>query len=461
MTGNKVIIFCILKNMDRYNTQLQIRVPPKNVGNRIISKLLFFTTALCVVAGAAVSAELTDLIQRQFEEAMEDRESGKIYDAIKIFENILATNPYLNRARLELAVAYHEASLYEKAIEQFQIVLDDPETPESVRLAILAYIGQLYSDELEPEGSHHFSQYAKAGLIYNSNINVVPGTGNIIVNGREFFLPSKEISSIGTDIVLSASHRYRRKKPLNISGTRTTFEWQSQASVSSNLYAETSDFNLNIVSADTGPGFISAGRWLGAIPFRFDYVNLGHSSLATALSVNPYISIDLGNNRSVLAESTLLTRSYADSINRPQDGNMVMAGAAYTTVLQSLNTGLEAGFRLRRRTAKDDQFAYDGITLYFSGYTTITELSTAYLKASYRDFDYKAPDTIIDDTNTTLIRNDDEITASIGYNLDIKDGFLGQWTLNSEIAYTENQSNIDAYDYDRLLLTLNLSRYFQ
>ena len=88
-------------------------------------------------------------------------------------------------------------------------------------------------------------------------------------------------------------------------------------------------------------------------------------------------------------------------------------------------------------------------------------MSSIYLKANYRKFDYEAPDTIIDDTNTTLVRNDDEITASIGYNLDIKDGFIGKWTVNTEIAYTENASNIDAYDYDRLLLSLNLSRYFQ
>ena len=151
---------------------------------KIIRKLVFYIAAICFVAAGSAMAEEADLVQQQFDEAMNNRESGKVYDAIKIFENILATNPYLNRARLELAVAYHEASLYEKAIEQFQIVLDDPETPESVRLAILAYIGQLYSDELEPEGSHKFSQYVKAGLIYNSNINVVPGVGNIIVNGR-------------------------------------------------------------------------------------------------------------------------------------------------------------------------------------------------------------------------------------------------------------------------------------
>jgi len=431
------------------------------VVNKKILNLGFLAAAMCLMVIGETLAEEDDPVQLQFEEAMDDREAGKIYDAIKLFENILATHPYLNRARLELAVAYHEASFYQKAMEQFQIVLDDPETPESVRLAVLAYLEQVSSDAVKPEASHHFSQYVKAGLIYNSNINVVPGIGNVIVNGREFFLPSEEISSVGSDIILSASHRYRRKKPLNVDGAKTSFEWQSQASLSSNLYTRTSDFDLNIVSADTGPAFISPGRWLGAIPFKVDYLNLGHSSLATALSFNPYISFDLGSYRSILIESSFLTREYADEINDPQNGNMVMAGAAYTSLLQTLNTGVEVGIRLRTRSADDDQFAYDGITLYFSGYTAVTELSSIYIKANYRKFDYKAPDTIIDDTNTTLIRNDDEITASIGYNRDINGGKFGNWAVNTEIAYTENISNIDAYDYDRLLLSLNLSRYFQ
>jgi len=146
--SNSVVICCILENMNMYNTQLENMMQPKNDMIRKILQLILFTSSMCIMAAGSVMADEDDLVQLQFDKAMDERESGKVYDAIKIFENILATNPYLNRARLELAVAYHEASYYEKAMEQFQIVLDDPETPESVRLAILAYIGQLYSDEL-------------------------------------------------------------------------------------------------------------------------------------------------------------------------------------------------------------------------------------------------------------------------------------------------------------------------
>ena len=448
--------------MEMYNTQLMKPLQRKiRTLNFLAITRLITGIACCGIAFNSMAADETDLAQQQFEEAMDDRESGKVFDAIQMFENILSTNPYLNRARLELAVAYHEASRYKDAIEQFQIVLDDPQTPESVRLSILAYLAQLKSDQAKPEGEHIVSYYAKAGLIYNTNVNVVPGVGTIIVNGKNFFLPSEEISSVGTDIVLSASHRYRRKKPLNVDGAKTSFEWQSQASVSSNLYTETSDFNLNIISADTGPAFISAGRWVGAVPLRIDQVYLGSSALATALSVNPYLTFDLGNYRSILLESTLLTRSYADSINEPQDGTFAMAGMAYTTLFTSLNTGTEIGIRYRDREADDDQFGFDGLTLYASGYTTLNELSNIYAKANYRTFDYKAPDTVIDNTNTTLIREDEELTLSVGYNCDFKDGALEKWTFNTELAYTDNSSNIDAYKYDRWLFTVNLSRYIQ
>jgi tetratricopeptide (TPR) repeat protein len=412
-----------------------------------------------ILPAAPVHADEPDTAQTLFDQAMADRESGKVFEAIKLFEDILQINPYLNRARLELAVAYHQASRYQDAIEQFKMVLDDPSTPETVRLAILAYLGQLKSDQAKPEGSHALSYYIKAGAIYNSNISTVPGAGNIIVNGINFLLPTDKIASVGSDIVLSASHRYRRKSPLNIDGTATRFEWQSQASVSSNLYEKTSDYNLNVVSASTGPAFISTGRWVASIPVRIDEIYLGTSRLGAAVSINPYIKFDLGKYRSILLESTLLSRTYSDEINAGQEGTLKMAGAAYTTLLESLNSGIEAGFRLRNRDADAEEFGYSGATVYISGFTTLSEFDSIYLKGNYRTFEYDAPDTIF--SGGTIVRDDKEASLSFGYNHDFKDGLMQKWTFNTEIGYTENASNIDAYDYNRAIATVNLSRYIQ
>ena len=48
---------------------------------------------LCLLFSVIALAEEFDPAQSLFEEAMDDREAGKIYDAIKLFENILATYP--------------------------------------------------------------------------------------------------------------------------------------------------------------------------------------------------------------------------------------------------------------------------------------------------------------------------------------------------------------------------------
>jgi tetratricopeptide (TPR) repeat protein len=446
--------------MGGYNTQLVYLMQPEQP-MRILPltiRLLLLLLASTMSAAPALADE-TDPAQTMFDEAMADRQTGKVFEAIKLFEDILKTNPYLNRARLELAVAYHQASRYQDALEQFKLVLDDPATPETVRLAILAYIGQLQSDQSRPEGSHNLSYYVKAGLIYNTNIGTVPGIGNIIVNGVNFLLPSDKIASVGTDIVLSASHSYRRKSPLNINGVATRFEWQSQVSVSSNLYEKTSDFNLNVISASTGPAFISTGHWLASVPVRLDEIYLGSSKLGAALSINPYITFDLGKYRSILLESSLLSRTYSDDVNAGQEGTLLMAGAGYTTLLKSLDSGLEAGFRLRNRDTDVQEFGYTGVTVYASGFTTLSEISSIYLKGNYRTFNYDAADTIFG--GGTIVRDDVEASLNVGFNRDFKDGTLQKWTFNAELGYTDNNSNIDAYDYNRVIVTANLSRYIQ
>jgi tetratricopeptide (TPR) repeat protein len=115
--------------------------------NYISINWLLLTLAILAVPAYADEPDTT---QALFDEAMADRESGKVFEAIKLFENVLQINPNLNRARLELAVAYYQATRYQDALEQFNKVLDDPSTPETVRLAILAYLGQLKSDQAKP-----------------------------------------------------------------------------------------------------------------------------------------------------------------------------------------------------------------------------------------------------------------------------------------------------------------------
>lgn len=428
--------------MQPYNMPTQLRI------------LVLYLALLSALIPHAY-AEPKDMAQILFDQAIEKRDSGKIYDAIELFESILNSRPQLNRARLELAVAYHRASQYEAALKEFTTVLDDPDTPEGVRLAILAYLGQLKSDQQAPESRHDFSHFIKAGLLHNSNINSTPGGGQF-----DFPLVSvitaDEISSVGSHINLTASHRYSKKSPLNIAGAATRFEWQSQVALDSTLYREISDFNINVVSLSTGPVFISPGRWSSLANIRIDYIQLGGKSLATFSSFNPVLTFDFGNYNGLTLEASLVSRSYDNAINTGRNGDEIIYGIGYNTLFSNLTTGLEVGFRISNNSVDLDEFSYDRFEIYLGTFTSLTENINIYLNANTLSFEYEGPE-----SSSGIIRDEAENRLSIGFNQDLQNSFLKGWTMNIEIAFTDSDSNVDIFDYDRTLIRVNWSKYIQ
>ena len=389
--------------------------------------------------------------QKIFDLAMEERDSGKIYDSIEKFEYILSRRPSLNRARLELAVSYHRASQYDEALREFQTVLDDPETPEKVRLAILAYLGQLTSDEAKPQSEHSFSYYTKVGMLYNSNINFAPIRG-----------AASDTASPGLDTFLSASHRYKDNQPFNTGGAATNYEWQSQISWTGNNYTQNSDYSLNIISASTGPAFISVGRWRGAINLQVDQTFFGSSTLGTFISLNPLLTFDLGRYRGITLELSYTDNNFVRPEDEGRDGNSVLAGAAYSTLLGGVNNGLEVGFRLTDQTADDDQFGYDSAEIYLGSFITFAETSNVYLNLNFEQYMYDAADTLACGPSPCVgeIRDEIESRYILGYNYDFSGGFMQSWTLNTYISYTRNNSNVDFYNYERKIIGINFARYF-
>jgi tetratricopeptide (TPR) repeat protein len=424
----------------------------------IIYKPAHFLLLTCALSLAifnlAIAEEepLTDEhAQKIFDMAMDERDDGKVYDAIEKFEYILSRRPSLNRARLELAVSYHRASQYEDALREFQKVLDDPETPEKVRLAILAYLGQLTSDELKPKTENNFSYYTKAGLMYNTNINFAPLRGSTIYDIPD----GEDTASPGLDTFLSASHQYRDNTPFNTDGAATLFEWQSQVSWTGNNYTRNSDYSLNILSASTGPAFISAGRWRGAISLQVDQTFFGNSVLGTFTSVNPLLTFDLGNYRGITLEASYMNNDFSRTEDQGRDGHSVLAGAAYSTLLGGVDNGIETGFRVTDLTADDAQYGYKSTEIYFGGFVGYGDHSNFYLNINLEQYDFDAADTV-----SGIVRDELEGRYLLGYNWDISEGSLAGWTLNTYFSFTNNNSNVDVYSYERKIVAINLARYF-
>lgn len=433
---------------------INLKPPTLFVFTLFANLLISFPTFAVETTNSVPAAEALSDSQAQqiFDLAMKERDSGKVFDAIEKFEYILSRRPSLNRARLELAVSYHRASHFDEALREFQIVLDDPETPEKVRLAILAYLGQLTSDEVKPQTENSFSYYTKVGALYNSNINFAP------LRGTDTILDGQDTASPGLDTFLSASHRYKDNKPFDVAGAATNFEWQSQISWTGNNYTRNSDFSLNVISASTGPAFISTGRWNGAINVQIDQTYFGGSTLGTFVSLNPLITFDMGNYQAILLELSYTDNNFVRTEDEGRDGRSILAGAAYSTLLGGVDNGLEAGFRLTDQNADDDQFGYKSTEIYFGGFLSFAETSNVYLNLNFEDYRYDAADQLASIPPT--VRKEIEGRYVLGYNYNFDSGFLRGWLLDAHVSYTRNNSNIDFYKYERKIIAINLARYF-
>src|SRR4051812_37137185 len=119
--------------------------------------------------------------QAIFERAMQERARGDLHEAIRSFQTLLDRNPALNRARVELAVAYYHALDHRAALEQARRVLADPATPPAVRANLERLIGQIEADA-EP---HRFSNNVSLGLLYDSNVTTGPSSPGYEASGTQ------------------------------------------------------------------------------------------------------------------------------------------------------------------------------------------------------------------------------------------------------------------------------------
>jgi hypothetical protein len=409
---------------------------------------------LCLTMDAAGAAE--DL-QAEFDKAMRAIEAGELRTARQTLQDLLAENPSLHRARLELARVYYMSQDYEQARREAQRVLDDPNTPASVRTTVLAFLAQIDADEKRFAARHQWTPSIYGGLMYDSNVNIGPSRDIIDIGGLPFIVTpaSQETSDAAWVINPAISHVFQPGRRFEWGEHTGSFIWQTDASAYYRGYFDETDFNLGILALRTGPAWIVPREWRAWIGLQGDQIWLGGESLALFTTLNPGVTWEVGEVTEITLEGALTDRHYWEDSESGRDGLVKQGRLSITRYFNERKFALQGGVGYSDFDADTDRFGYTAPEIYVGIITEAWTNGIVYARAGYTNYDFDGTEPIFG-----ISRDDDEARYTVGFEHDIRSGFLDGWALQGSWVYTDNRSNIPIYEYDRHVVNLGLARSF-
>lgn len=419
--------------------------------NRLVAALVLGGVSL---AAGAQEVTPTDESEVLFEQGMEALEDDRLQSAMRAFQSILSQQPGLHRARLELALAYYKALQYEEARRHAQQVLDDPQTPPEVRVTVLAFLAQVDRDQQAFLVKHTFKPSIGLGLMYDSNVNVGPGTDIVEeIPGATLSASSLERSDNAVVLTAGLSHRYQPGRTF-VFGERTAgFLWQTQANLYHRAYNDEDDFDLTVLTASTGPAWVVLRHWRANLALTVDRIWLGNEELAWFASLNPAVTWQFDNGE-LTWDATFTDRRYDDSADSGREGTYRATGLSLGRYFLQRKVAAQVGARLLDFNADADRYGHDGFELLAGVIVKAWPGGTVFARANHRDVQYDGNETV------NVARDERERRLSAGFQHDFRAGNLDKWTLGGGIQYTENDSNISYFNYDRRQVMLTLGRTF-
>lgn len=398
-------------------------------------------------------------IEAQFKEGMEALKNDKLKSAIEAFRNILSSDPEVNRAKLELALAYYRSLNYTEAEQLAQGVLDDPLTPPDVRVTVLAFLAQVRRDSEEFGKKHELTPHVLAGIMRDSNINVGPANANIRIGDIPLSLTQSSLKQSANAYVLEAGadHLYQTGKRVEVGERTGMLLWQSGANVYSRKYHAYGDFDILVASLNTGPAVLMLRNWRASLQLRSDYLNLGSASLGWFNSVNPSITWQY-NNAEINWDTIYTRRFYHKSIDSGREGDFVASGVTFGQYFDNRRVAATAGGRVIKFWADDDVFGYKGFQVSAGISIDTYRNGSAYARQRYGYYDYDGKDFLGQNA-----REEHEYVSTIGLTHEYNEpgDLLKGWVANLFWERTENNSNIgQLYSYKRYQGMLSLSRNF-
>jgi hypothetical protein len=401
-------------------------------------------------ADAASDAKLDE----EFTKGMSLREAGDYEAAIAAFQGVLSSEPSLGRVRAELAVSYLRALNFAAAREEADKIIADPNTPDIVRLNM-----QYFLSEMEKQSKPHvFTPYINFGIGHDTNINAGPSSNTINLGGGQIGQLSSNSQPLSRNfnmLNVGLAHRYLSPTPVTAFGRSAAYVWQSNISYYQNDYFDSGDFDLNVLSLSTGPLAIVAERWRAGIDFTYDYVELGHTKLASIYGFAPSVTWNISKNTDITLAAKLQKREFNDTIANGRDSDYQSVNLDVGRAFFDSKLTLQVGAGLFNENADISRFSNDGYQLSAGANWRAATNDSLYLKHVYKNSQLDGNEVLFNKA-----RDENENRATVGFNHKFVEKYVKDWTMDASIAYVENDSNVAIFNYKRTQFALNFGKYF-
>lgn len=418
----------------------------------LTAALVASTLSAQAQTAAQPSAAQASAAEAQYRLGLYQRETGQPYSAIDTLESLLSAEPGLNRARLELAVAYYRTLNYERARTQAQRVLDDPRTPENVRLSVLSFVKLIELEERTAQGKpHRVDANASVGLLYDSNVNAGPDNAVLGVTGSGLLTLNPAFlskSDWGQTAQFGLRHTWQRPAPVRVGESTGRLQWNSSLGAYHKGYQRENDFNLGVVTLATGPGLILGQDFRGNINLQLDHISFGGRDLGLYTSLTPSLTWStLGGE--LTTDLQVSQRSFSRPTDAGRQGQFRSLGLSYGRVLAG-QFAVQGGVRSFVENTREDRFSNRGESLFVGGRYKWSGLDF-FLRTAWRSTRFEGVEPIFG-----IARHEIERRNELGVSYAL--GESNDWLLSATVANVHNKANISLYGYNRDTVTFTLSR---
>lgn len=416
---------------------------------------LALAVSLSVLASAASAADASVQDNDRYRQALYLRETGQPYAAIESLEALLAASPTLNRARLELAVAYYRTLEFTKARAQVQSVIDDPQTPEAVRLSALSFLKKLEVEQASLFGQpHRLDANVSLGLLYDDNVTAGP-TNALLPNGLVLTPGSLKDGDWGAVAQGTLTHTWTRSSPVRLGASGAgRFSWVSQLGLYHKAYQDLNDYNLTVLTAATGPALLTQGGVRANLNLQADQLRLGDENLGRFVTLSPSVALRVGQGE-LSIDAQWSHRDFERSIDSGRSGYYRALSLSYGHLLSNGRLALQGGLTGFAEAAAADQYTNNGIEAFAGARLRAWDGGDLFARAAWRQARYDGLVPTFDEARREIERR-----AELGASHLFAAGPLDKWQLSGTVTYIRNSANVELYTYTRTITSLTLGRSF-